>query len=206
MGREHEPETVWRAQELYCVDRWSFERVAEATGVADSTLRRWADAYGWREKREEIALAEADLRADKILARSKLLKSLIQSCNAQTGFAVAALEGLALREAELARSLAEATPAEPEPEPAEPQTLSGDTAALEEAVRQRLAAILASKDMRVRDVKDLTAILEKLARTARLPELETAGGDQGETEFRITVVRPELEPEQETGPEGDADA
>jgi hypothetical protein len=202
MGREHEPETVWRAQELYCVDRRTFQEVADLLGVADSTLRRWADVHGWREKREEIALAEADLRADKIRARSKLLKSLIQSCDAQTGFAVAALEGLALREAELARSLAEAAPAEPEPEPEEPPVLAGDTAALEEAVRQRLAAILASKDMRVRDVKDLTAILEKLARTARLPERDTAGEGQGETDFRITLVRPEPEAD----PEGDAHA
>ncbi len=111
MGREHDPETVWQAQELYCVDRMTFEQVAEALGVADSTLRRWADTYGWRSKRDEIAQAESDLRADKIRARSKLLKSLISTADAQTGFAVAAMENLALKEIEAARALkAEAAP------------------------------------------------------------------------------------------------
>lgn len=103
MGWEHEPETVWRAQELYCVDRLSFDKVAESTGVAASTLKRWAYIYAWREKREEIAHAEADIRADKVLARSKMLKALLEKQDAQTSFAVASLESLALKEAEAAR-------------------------------------------------------------------------------------------------------
>jgi transposase-like protein len=178
MGREHDPETVWQAQELYCVDRMTFEQVAEALGVADSTLRRWADTYGWRSKRDEIAQAESDLRADKIRARSKLLKSLISTADAQTGFAVAAMENLALKEIEAARALkAEAAPRFQEqqalPEvPAE----AGDIAALEQGVRQRLAALLLSPDLKVRDVKDLTAILERLARTARHGREETKDG------------------------------
>ena len=107
MGQEHAPETVWQAQELYCSDRLSFVRVAEITGVADSTLRRWADTYDWRAKREEIARAEADIRADKVLARSKTLKSLLDNPRADTAFAVSALEKLALKEAELAPQDAE---------------------------------------------------------------------------------------------------
>lgn len=34
MGREHPADTLWRAQELYCVDRLSYAAVAEATGVS----------------------------------------------------------------------------------------------------------------------------------------------------------------------------
>lgn len=103
MGREHEPETVWWAQELYCVKRLSFDAVALETGVAASTLKRWAETYGWRAKREELARAEADIRADKLLARSVMLKALIDTKDPQTGFAVASLESLALKEATIAR-------------------------------------------------------------------------------------------------------
>ena len=52
MGWEYEPETVWKAQELYCVDRLSFARVAELTGVSATTLKAWSEKYGWRAKRE----------------------------------------------------------------------------------------------------------------------------------------------------------
>ena len=60
MGVEIDADTRWRAMELYCADRLTFAQVSEATGIADSTLRRWADAYQWRERREELARAEAD--------------------------------------------------------------------------------------------------------------------------------------------------
>ena len=96
MGTEHAPETVWRAQELYCSDRLSFVRVAEITGVADSTVRRWADTYGWREKREEIARAEADIRADKVLARHKTIKTLLNNPRADTAFAGDGFEHVAV--------------------------------------------------------------------------------------------------------------
>lgn len=103
-GREYPPETVWEAQELYCVARLTFEKVAEETGVAASTLKRWAATYDWRGKREKLAQAEADLAADTILARSAMLKKLIKSKNAQDGFAVSALESLAMKQAEAARA------------------------------------------------------------------------------------------------------
>ena len=67
MGWEHEPETVWKAQELYCVDRLSFARVAELTGVTATTLKSWSEKYGWRAKREEIAQAESDIRVKTVL-------------------------------------------------------------------------------------------------------------------------------------------
>jgi transposase-like protein len=103
-GREYPPEAVWQAQELYCVARLTFEKVAEETGVAVSTLKRWSEKYEWRAKREQLAQAEADLQADTILARSVMLKRLIQSKDAQTGFAVASLETLAMKQAEAARA------------------------------------------------------------------------------------------------------
>ena len=106
MGWEHEPGTVWRAQELYCVDRLSFDRVAELTNVSATTLKRWADKYRWRERRDEIAQVESDIRFNTILGRKAILEKLLAAEDgkeaSQVAFAVASLESLALKQAELA--------------------------------------------------------------------------------------------------------
>ena len=106
MGWEHEPETVWKAQELYCVDRLSFARVAELTGVSATTLKAWSEKYGWRAKRAEIAQAESDIRVTTITARKTTLEKLLLADDgreaSQLAFAVASLENLALKQLELA--------------------------------------------------------------------------------------------------------
>lgn len=108
MGWEHEPGTVWRAQELYCVDRLSFDRVSELVGVSATTLKRWADKYRWRERRDEIAQVESDIRFNTILGRKAILEKLLAAEGgkeaSQVAFAVASLESLALKQAELAAS------------------------------------------------------------------------------------------------------
>lgn len=115
MRREHAPDTVWRCQELYCVDRLSFAYISSVCGVADSTLRRWADLYAWRDKRQEIAKAEADIRANTVLGRSHVLKMLLESDTSkeasQMAFAVAGLEKMAFAVAEAHRA-AKALPSE----------------------------------------------------------------------------------------------
>jgi uncharacterized protein YjcR len=141
MGQEHAPETVWKAQELYCSDRLPFLKVAEITGVADSSLRRWADTYGWREKREELARAEADIRADKVLARSKTIKALLNKPDPNMAFAVSALESLALKEAEAARTALERSALDESPALAI-ETPADAVAALKQAIERHLAALL----------------------------------------------------------------
>lgn len=141
MGQEHAPETVWKAQELYCSDRLSFVKVADITGVADSTLRRWADMYGWREKREGIAKAEADIRADKVLARAKTVKALLDKPSANMAFAVSALEAQALKEAEAARMLVDRAAQEDTP-PVVIDTPAAAVAALRKAIELRLNMLL----------------------------------------------------------------
>ena len=101
MGAEYDAAARWRAMELYCADRLTFAQVAEATGVADSTLRRWADAYQWRERREELARAEVDIRIDTIRSRAAILRHLIEAQDgkaaSQIAFAVSSLENLELQ-------------------------------------------------------------------------------------------------------------
>lgn len=174
MGWEHEPGTVWRAQELYCMDRLSFERVSEVTGVATSTLKRWADKYHWRERREELAQVESEIRFNTVMGRKAILQRLLEAEDgkeaSQVAFAVASLESLALKQAELA-----AAGKIPSSEPAvKPHiaTRADAIVALREAVERKLGLALADPDKistgTVQDVKrclDLVAELE-----AKLPK------------------------------------
>lgn len=190
MGREHEPSVVFRAQELYCADRLPMERVrdvllselGEAEAPAMSTLWRWSDKYAWGSKREEIAKALADIAADTVLARAAMLKELIASRDAQTGFAVASLEGLALKQAEAARA-GRATLAAQEASVSRRKLLTAEDAAtaLQEAVELKLASLLA--DPGQVDLKAVKNIMEALDAVATLrpkdAEESAAARDKG---------------------------
>ncbi len=166
MGREHPPETVFKAQELYCVDRMTFDQVAVAVGVSASTVKAWSAKYTWQAKRDEIAQAEADLRADFVLARSKMLKQLIESKDAQTGFAVASLEGLAMKKAEAIRQGRQVENVSANiPAPLrEIRTEADAVAALEEAVSTRLNRLLSDPALvDLKTVRELRQALELVA-------------------------------------------
>lgn len=168
MGLEHEAETVWRAMELYCSERLSFDAVARQTGVAASTLKRWSEKYQWRAKREELARAEADIRADKVLARSKMVKALIDKPSANLAFGVAALEAQALKEAEAARQGAALAVSE-EAASVSIKTPAEAAAALKKAVEARLAYILTRQDV------DILHETQKVSKTLQLiGQLEAA--------------------------------
>lgn len=146
MGWEHEPGTVWRAQELYCLDRLSFDRVSELTGVATSTLKRWADKYQWRERRDELAQVESEIRFNTVLGRKAILERLLTAEDgkeaSQVAFAVASLESLALKQAELAAAGRIPTFAEPAARP-RIATRADAVAALRQAIENKVDMALA---------------------------------------------------------------
>lgn len=176
MGWEHPPETVWKAQELYCCDRLSFDRVAELTGVSATTLKGWADKYRWREKREEIAQAESDIRVNTIMGRKAVLQRLIEAQDgkeaSQVAFAVASLESLALKQQELAAS-GKIPTAEAEARPVI-ATRADAVAALRTAVENKLGLALADpKAITSAAVKDVIQCLDLLTDLeASLPKPE----------------------------------
>ncbi len=104
MGTEYSPDIVWKAQELYVIERLSFAKVAERTGVTPTTLKNWSKKYGWRQKREEIAQIEAESKMDLYRSRQKAIKMLLESGDgkecSQMAFAVTSLENLALKQQE----------------------------------------------------------------------------------------------------------
>jgi hypothetical protein len=148
--------------------------VARETGVAASTLKRWAERDGWRAKREEIAKAQADIRADKVLARAKMIKSLLDKPKADTAFAVSSLEMLALKEAEVARQ--GVIRSREENAPALSISTPGEAiAALRKAVEGKLALLLSRPEN-----LDLRAVQEVQKCLALVGQLEAAYGGGAE--------------------------
>lgn len=194
MGWEHEPGTVWRAQELYCMDRLAFERVSELTGVATSTLKRWADKYRWRERREELAQVESEIRFNTVMGRKAILQRLLEAEDgkeaSQVAFAVASLESLALKQAELA--VAGKIPSFSEPE-ARPHiaTQADAVAALREAVRNKVGMALSDPGKinaaTVQDVKRCLELLGELE--ARLPKEKEESRDKALSPESAQAIR-----------------
>lgn len=194
MGWEHEPGTVWRAQELYCMDRLSFERVSELTGVATSTLKRWADKYRWRERREELAQVESEIRFNTVMGRKAILQRLLEAEDgkeaSQVAFAVASLESLALKQAELAAAGKIPSFSEPEARP-HIATQADAVSALREAVRNKVGMALSDPGKinaaTVQDVKRCLELLGELE--ARLPKEKEESRDKALSPENAQAIR-----------------
>lgn len=102
MGIAYEQDMVWRAQELYCVDRLTYKKISEITGVSLPTLRAWSQKFRWAEKREELSFIESEIRVDILRSRKKVLDMLLDSDSgkecSQMAYAVNALENLAMKQ------------------------------------------------------------------------------------------------------------
>lgn len=188
MGREHPTDTLWKAQELYCVDRLSYAAVAEATGVSATTLKAWGQKYDLARKRAEIAEAESEIRVNVVKGRKKALEELLGAENAKEAsamaFAVSSLESLAMKQAELM-----ASGKIPGAAKAARRRVTGRTdaiAALREAVEKKLGMALADPEkinsQTVTDIKrclDLVAELEATLPKENAPEEEKKRGLSG---------------------------
>ena len=177
MGAEYDAAARWRAMELYCADRLTFAQVAEATGVADSTLRRWADAYQWRERREELARAEVDIRIDTIRSRAAILRHLIEAQDgkaaSQIAFAVSSLENLELQRKKAFLAGEIANPAKPE-KPVKVSSRVEAIAVLKQAVEDKLGLLLSDTKYvtsdSITDIAKCLALVQELEAT--LPKEE----------------------------------
>lgn len=187
MGREHPTDTLWKAQELYCVDRLSYAAVAEATGVSATTLKAWGQKYDWARKRAEIAQAESDIRVNTIKGRKKALEQLLKAAEpkeaAQMAFAVSSLESLAMKRMELA-----ATGKIPGASTVVRRKITGKAdaiAALRDAVEMKLGLALADPEkITTQTVADIKRCLELVG------ELEASLPKEVEKE-RANALSPE---------------
>ena len=175
MGQEHSPDTVWKAQELYCVDCLSFAKVAELTGVTATTLKAWSKKMDWRAKRAEIAQLETEIRMDTIRSRKHALKLLIESASAsscsQMAFAVSSLESLAMKQQELSFAGKIPNALEPNKKP-KISTRAEAISVLSAAVENRLGFALqnpeAISSATIQDISKMLALMDDLK--ASLPK------------------------------------
>jgi len=185
-GREYPPETVWQAQELYCVVRLTYKQVSDELGIAGSTLKRWGKQYGWTAKREALAQAQAEMRADIVLARSAMIKDLLEGRDPMVGFAVAKLEELALKQAAAERQgkLAQAQAAPRR----EIKTDADAYEALQEAIEYKLGAMLFEpSDLDAKSVKDVLGLMGLLKELK--PKDKKGKGAKGLTAEQVDAIR-----------------
>ncbi len=155
------------------MDRLTYEQVAaklarEIEPVAVSTLKRWAKQFGWRAKRQALAQAQADIAGDTIMARSRLLKALLDDPNPQLGFAVSSMEALAIRQAEAVRA-GQMMQAQRHKPKREIKTRDDVAEALREAMQNKLAVMLDDPDQvsfrAVADIKKAMEIVKDMRST-----------------------------------------
>lgn len=174
MGWEYPSDTLWRAQELYCVDRLSYAAVAEATGVSATTLKAWGQKYNWSILRDEIAQTESEIRVNIIKGRKKAIEQLLNAQDAKEAapmaFAVSSLENLALKRMELAAS--GKIPSDTPKIRHKIASKADAIAALREAVELKIGGALADPDkISTATVQDIKRCLELLSEMeAALPK------------------------------------
>lgn len=157
---EYPTEKVFEAQDLYCVDRLTYEAVSLRTGVSVATLKRWSDKYGWRAKREELALLESQIRADTYRARAKMLAQVIKGGGALDAFAVAKLETMVIDQARFRAEQEKETA----PVPVKIESPAQAAELLEAALEKKLGALLAAPGtIDLKAIKDLRQALDLLA-------------------------------------------
>jgi hypothetical protein len=95
MGAEIDWDTRERAEELYITAGQTFERVAGATGVSVSQLKRWASDENWQERRKQYRREIADIRRKDLMLRKELLESALKSMDPKKVYAYARMKKLA---------------------------------------------------------------------------------------------------------------
>lgn len=160
---EYPIETVFQAQDLYCVDRLTYDAVSARLGVSVPTLKRWGDKYGWREKREELAEAESQIKFNLTKARAKMLAKVVKDGGAQDAFAVAALENLIIKQQEVAAQL---NPPKSDYTAVKIESEAMAAELLEEALSRKLGAILAEPESlslkMLKEFKDALALAREM--------------------------------------------
>ena len=187
MGTEYPTDMLWRAQELYCVDRLSYAAVAEATGVSATTLKAWGQKYAWARRREEIAQAESEIRVNILKGRQTALEQLLAAEGAKEAapmaFAVSSLESLALKRQELAA--AGKIPSAAGPARRKITSRAEAVAALKDAVERKLEAALSDPD------KITSATVQDVKRCLDLVNDLEAGLPKEKEDVRSKALSPE---------------
>jgi transcriptional regulator with XRE-family HTH domain len=186
-------DTIEQAEELYIIDGLTFDQVAERTGVSVSQLKRWsADSTPtWPERRREYRTAQVSVRRGVMLAKARLIESVIESEDPQKAYAFGALvsSGKQIEAEARERAAAQAVDqALQQPIGDLVAEVTDPIEALREAVRLRVAGLVqAPGTLTLAAVKELLQAMEMLERRAAPKEV---GG--GSTPLSPEQLREEI--------------
>lgn len=158
-------ETIEAAEELYIIDGLTFDQVAARTGVSVSQLKRWsADSDpDWPDRRREYREAQVAVRRGVMLAKARLIASVIETEDAQKAYAFGALVSSGKQIDAEARERAQAAPSRTEDAPALAAEMTDPIGALREAIKQRVAGLLQTPGgITLAAIKELVVAMELL--------------------------------------------
>ncbi len=190
-------DTIEQAEELYIIDGLTFDQVAERTGVSVSQLKRWsADSTPtWPERRREYRTAQVSVRRGVMLAKARLIESVIESEDPQKAYAFGALvsSGKIIEAEAQQRTAAVPGPAEAQPL-AEIATPQQAVEALQLALQRKIGLMLHSpNEMTLPAIKDVKATMDMIEqlRTKYQPE-ETVIRKGGLTDEAAEAIRRQI--------------
>ena len=164
-------DTTCACEELYILDGLSFEQVAEKSGVAVATLKRWSgnSEPTWPERRREYRQAQVSVRRGVMLAKAKLIGSVLETEDPQKAYAFASLVNTGKAIEDEARERAAALQPVSVEEAVSPANYSDPqemAAALSQAVNSKISQMLGQPGaLTIAGIKELQqalALLEKL--------------------------------------------
>ncbi len=154
------------AEELYIIDGRTFEQVAETTGVSISQLKRWGldSQPPWSDRRREYRQAQTSVRRGVMLAKAKLIASVIESEDPQKAYAFSALVSSSKAINEEARERNQQATAKQESTGGE--LVTDLPTALSEAIQRKIGLMLSAPGgvtvNSIKDVQQSMTLLEKL--------------------------------------------
>jgi len=181
------------AEELYIIDGRTYEQVAEVTGVSISQLKRWGmdSTPSWSDRRREYRQAQTSVRRGVMLAKAKLIESVIETEDAQKAYAFSALvsSGKALDQEARERAQSPAATAT-QPEPAQEGQPIDMVQGLSQAIKNKVALLLSQPG-----TINLTAIKELQQAMELLEKLQQKDAGLGQAEDNRAMTPEELQAE-----------
>lgn len=176
------------AEELYIIDGRTYEQVAEATGVSVSQLKRWGTEASptWMDRRREYRQAQTSVRRGVMLAKARLIESVIETEDAQKAYAFSALVSSARTLDDEARNRMQL---EPQATAAEPQTemVTDTTEALSAAIQRKIGTMLSTPSgITLATIKELQGALQLLE---KLKAKNTATTDKQDRQLDTAAIQ-----------------
>lgn len=189
-------DTIEAAEELYILDGLTFEQVAERTGVSMSQLKRWSadSSPSWPDRRREYRAAQVSIRCGVVLAKAKLIASVIESEDPQKAYAFGALVASGKQIDAEAKERMQVAPVTAAPIDAAASHLVEGTNmvdALRQAVQARVAALTQQPGaITLKAIQELLAAMEMLERKTASPDEQSATG--GLTDEAADAIRRQI--------------